>query len=147
MPRYLSASPLHAYNPVMIGRLIVRILVVLQVLAALAWPAHASTAEDVQHRALHSVLAHHAHDESQHLAIHDAAHGHDQEPQLSASGNLGEASGITASDHHHHDVNVSVALLLQISESFVKSHCILNPKVLPAMHSAEQRTHLRPPQV
>ena len=120
-------------------------LVALQLLAALAWPAHASTVEEVQHRALHGVLAQHAHDEAQSLADHDGSHGHghDHDLQLSASVNLGDATA----DHHHHDFNLSVALLLQYPDSVASGHCIQNPRVLPAMHSAEQRAHLRPPQV
>ena len=124
-------------------------LVALQLLAALAWPAHASTVEEVQHRALHGVLAQHAHDEAQSLAGHDASHGHghDHDLQLSASVDPGDDAGTATADHHHHDFNLSVALLLHYPESVASSHGIQNPRVLPAMHSAEQRAHLRPPQV
>jgi ABC-type Zn2+ transport system substrate-binding protein/surface adhesin len=130
----------------MVRLLALRIFIALQLLMVLAWPTQASTVEDLQHRALHTVLAQHGHDSEAHLD-HEADHDHDHDAQLSQPINSNDATGKTAADHHHHDFNVSVALLPQHLESIAAYHGIQNPRILPAMHSAEQRLHLRPPQV
>ncbi len=136
--------------PIMVLRIALQILVALQLLLALAWPAQASTLEDLQHRALHTVLAQHGHDAAlmhlDHEASHDRGYGHDHDLQLSNSPAPSEASGNISSDHHHHDFNISMALLSQYSKAFASGHCAQNPCMMPAMHSAELRAALRPPQ-
>ncbi len=131
----------------MLRSYVLQILVALQLLLALAWPTHASSVEDVQHRALHTVLAQHAHDDSFIHLEHETSHGHEHNLQLSNAPASSESFGDVSADHHHHDFQVSVALLMQSHEPFAIGHCIQNPRILPAMHSAERRSHLRPPQV
>lgn len=117
-----------------------RLLILLQLLAALAWPAQASTTDDVQHRALHSVLTQHGHED-------DSGHSNDLVHNSSAAlSDTTDATIASASDHHHHDFNLSIALLAHHSKSPASASPVQNPSVLPVMRSAEPRAQLRPPQ-
>jgi hypothetical protein len=126
----------------MLRRTIVLILIALQL--AMAWiaPAQASTSTDPLHRALHTLLSDHHHDATE-SHDHDTLEAHESSSCLDCADHNALSS---AEHHHHHDVSVSAALLSQHHKSATAGLAVQNPRILPAMQSAEQRSQLRPPQ-
>jgi hypothetical protein len=134
-----------------------RALILLQLLAALCWPAQAS-AVDAPHRAMHAMLSQHEHEKSvAHHHSQDESHEHDHDNEHDDAGQLqltladesalvsGAAQDSSADHHHHFEASPSVALLSAQAPPALISHAVQNPSALAAMHSAELQPKLRPP--
>lgn len=133
-----------------------RALILLQLLAALCWPAQASTAVDAPHRSMHTLLAQHQHLEStahhhEHQSAPDKADDHDHEAQLQlglADESMllsGVPNELSADHHHHFEASPSAALLAAHALPAMISQAVQNPRALAAMYSAEPQPKLRPP--
>jgi hypothetical protein len=123
------------------SRTIILILIALQLATAWIAPAQASTAADPLHRALHTLLTGHHHDDVE-------SHDHDglEVKESFSYSDCPDHDKLTSSEHHHHhDASFSAALVSQHFKSTITGSAVQNPRPLPAMHSAERRADLRPP--
>jgi hypothetical protein len=126
----------------MLRRIIILTLIALQWVLAWTSPALANANGDALHRALHAQIAEHHHEDSE-------SHDHDtlEVQTLAACLDCADHDRLSNSEHHHHhDVSVSAALLSQHCKPSISGLAVQNPRILPTMHSAEQRADLRPPQ-